>query len=48
MMLYPLKIKLSKYSYPRLPMFLLLLQHTRGDTGDKGVNKHHNNRGNNL
>ena len=44
MMLYPLKIKLSKYSYPRLPMFLLLLQHTRGD---KGVNKHRNSKDSN-
>ena len=47
MMLYPLKIKLSKYSYPRLLMFRLLPQHTRGDTGDKGVNKHRNSKVNN-
>ena len=47
MMLYPLKIKLSKYSYFRRPMFLLLPQHT-GTRGDKGVSKHRNSRGNNL
>ena len=45
MILYPLKTKLSKYSYPRRPMFRLLLQHTRGD---KGVNKHRNNRDSSL
>ena len=48
MMLYLLKIKLSKYSYPRLPMFLLLLQHMLGDTEDRGINRHHNSRGNSL
>ena len=47
MMLYPLKIKLSKYSYPRRPMFLLLPLHTDTRVG-KGDNKRHNNRGNNL
>ena len=45
-MLYPLKIRLSKYSYPRRPMFLPLPQHTRVDTV-KGANKHHNNKDNN-
>ena len=39
-------MKLSKYSYPRRPMFLLLPLHMLVEE-DKGANRHRNSKDNN-